>query len=72
MVVSKAFFGAANNKLIVKDCEETKAIINGSMQDITYHLYNSAGQYVKVTGAYVIADAGFLRIWCMADPTHAL
>jgi hypothetical protein len=72
MVLSRAFFGAANDKLIVKACEETKAIIEGSMQHITFHLYNSEGRYVKVKGAYVIADAGFLRIGCMADPSHAL
>jgi hypothetical protein len=71
MVVSNAFFGACNDKMIVKNVEETKTLMSGSMEDITYLLYDAEGQHIKVQGAYLIADAGFLRVGCMVDPTHA-
>jgi hypothetical protein len=70
MIVSRAFFGAANDKLIVKACEETKAIIEGAMEHILFHLYDGDGNLVKVQGGYLIADGGFLRIGCMMDPGH--
>jgi hypothetical protein len=70
MIVSRAFFGAANDKLIVKACEETKAIIEGSMEHILFHLYDSGRNLITVQGGYLIADGGFLRIGCMADPGH--
>jgi hypothetical protein len=71
MVVSDAFFGACNDKMIVKNVEETKALMSGSMEHIPYLLYDAQGQLIKVQGAYLIADAGFLRVGCMIDPTHA-
>ena len=72
MIVSRTFFGAANDKLIVKACDETKAIINGSMESVCYHLYDASGNMLMVQGAYLIADAGFLRIGCMTDLRHSL
>ena len=36
IILSLAFFGAANDKLIVKACEETKAIINKPMESVCY------------------------------------
>ena len=70
--MSRAFFGAANDKLIVKACKETMAIINGSMESVCYHLYDASDNMLKVQDAYLIADAGFLRIGCMTNPRHSL
>lgn len=70
MIVSRSFFGAANDKLVVKACDETKAIIEGSMEHILFHLYDTEGNLVTVQGGYLIADGGFLRIGCMTDPGH--
>ena len=71
MIVSCNFFGAANDKLIVKACEETKAIINGAMESVS-HLYDASGNMLIIQGAYLIVAAGFLRIDCMTNLRHNL
>ena len=68
--VSDAFFGAANDKLIVKAFEKTNDLMRGSMEHIYYNLYNRDGNLVCVKGAYLIADGGFLKVGCMMDPSH--
>ena len=71
MVVSDAFFGACNDKMIVKNVRETKALMNGCMEYISYLLYDAQGQHIKVKGAYIIADGGYLRVGYMMDASHA-
>ena len=55
MIVSRAFFGAANDKLIVKACEETKAIINESMESVCYHLYDALPTSLPMQDSYALA-----------------
>jgi hypothetical protein len=68
IMCSGAFFGAANDKLIVKEVPETRALIDGSMQDIFFSLYDAMGNVIIVKGAYLITDAGFLQIGAFMDP----
>jgi hypothetical protein len=68
IMCSGAFFGAANDKLIVKEVPETRALIDGSMKDVFYSLYDGMGNVITVKGAYLITDAGFLQIGAFMDP----
>jgi hypothetical protein len=68
IMCSGAFFGAANDKLIVKEVDETKALIAGSMKDIYFSLYDADGNVITIQGAYLITDAGFLQIGAFMDP----
>ncbi len=43
---SGAFFVAANDKLIVKEVPETRALIDGSMQDVFFSLYDGMGNVI--------------------------
>lgn len=68
LICSDAFFGAANDKLIVKSVPETSRIIHGSLQDVLYTLYVDDNTTVSVRGAWLLADGGFLTIGCFMDP----
>lgn len=68
MSCSNAFYGTANDKQIVKEVPDTLSIINGSLNDITYTLYNEDGSYVYCKGAFLISDGGFLELPCFIDP----
>jgi hypothetical protein len=52
MAVSDAFFGACNDKMIVKNVEETKAFMCGSMEHVSYplYLYDAERQHIKLQG----------------------
>ena len=69
-LVSKVFWGAANDKEIVRNVPETFDIINGKYENVTYTLYDENGREVYVKGAYLIADGGFLKIGVFMDPSH--
>jgi hypothetical protein len=68
IMCSGAFFGAANDKLIVKEVRETRALLGGSMKDILFSLYDASGNIITVKGAYLITDAGFLQVGAFMDP----
>ncbi len=70
MMVSDAFFGSNNDKMIVKNVKETLEMINGKYEIVTYALYDEHGQPIYCRGAYLIAYAGFLQIACIVDPTR--
>ena len=52
---------------MVKACEETKAIIYGSVKSVSYHVYNASGNTLKIQGAFL-----FLRIGCMTNLRRSL
>lgn len=56
MWCSNAFFGATNDKTIVRAVPETK------------ELTLTESNVVTVKGAYLIADGGFLNVGCFVDP----
>ena len=70
LMVSDAFFGSYNDKMIVKNVKETLEMINGKYENVTFTLYDENGQPIYCRGAYLIADAGFLQIACLVDPTR--
>ena len=56
--------------MIVKNVKETLEMINGKYENVTFTLYDENGQPIYCRGAYLIADAGFLQIACLVDPTR--
>jgi len=68
--VSRFFFGAANDKLIAKNDPFSLGIINGTLSDVQYLMYNDHGDKIKVRGAYLITDGGYIDMACFVDPDH--
>ena len=62
IIVSRSSFGAANDKIIVKACEEMRAIMEGSMEDVLIHIYDGSGNLMKVKGAYLIDWSLFAKM----------
>ena len=66
--VSQWFLGATPDKTICKNDLFSLGVINGSLQDISYELYNAAGEKYKCKGAYVIVDGGYINSPALIDP----
>ncbi len=59
MMVSKAHWGAANDKLIVRNVPETFDFLNGKYSEIKFSLYDENGQTIYLKGGFFIVDGGF-------------
>ena len=62
----RAFFGAANDTLIVKACEETIAIIIESMESVCYFLYDGSISSLGIpTSSIMLISCTIVHIACI-------
>ena len=72
MICSNAYYGAANDKQIVKGVSEMQALFHGLLEDVSFKLYDDHGEELVLRGAYLVADGGFLQLGSIIDPGHFL
>ena len=66
--VSKAFFGADNDKTIARYDAAIDAVKNGNLSIIEWTRKNSAGEEVTERGLYFICDGGYFDWKCLMSP----
>ena len=67
---SNSVHGAENDIGIAHNDEFVQKIVNGSLQNLEFYLYNEKGQPILTKGGYLITDGGFLKLPCFIDPDH--
>ena len=67
---SNSVHGGENDIGIAHNDKFVQKIVNGTLQDLEYHLYNKQGQPVVTKGGCIITDGGFLKLPCFIDPDH--
>ena len=66
--VSPHYLGNINDKTICKNDIFSLSIMHGSLQDVQYQLWNSAGQKYNCKGGYLIVDGGYIDHICFIEP----
>jgi hypothetical protein len=69
LLVSKVFWGAANDKEILRNVPETQQFLLEKYNNINYTLYDKYGRERYMRGAYMICDGGFLKLGEFMDPS---
>jgi hypothetical protein len=66
--VSQSFTGNINDKTICVNDLFSLAVKHGSLQHVSYELWNSYGEKYKCLGGYLIVDGGYIDHICFIEP----
>jgi len=67
---SRHFLGASNDKTIANNDPFTVGVMDGSLENIEYHVFDLYGEKVLAKGGYIITDNGYQDKACFMDPDH--